>query len=225
MFTNALIKFARSGNFSNSYRVWLITAAWLLSAAAGQCLTPNDLVADVIQANVSGNGTSAQLGSPFGQSFRPTSDQALSGIALALVNTESATDLTVSLFATDASGTLIGNALTSGVISSAEIIAFGEPGNFTPVWIPVLFQQPYQETPGERLAFVVNQNPMSFYYAAGTSYANGSLLGDPSKDLAFATLVVPEPSVTGLMGLAMGMGVVGGIFRKKRGGNDENRMN
>jgi hypothetical protein len=149
---------------------------------------------DVIQSNISGNSLASSLGNPFGQSFTAATLQLLYGVGLAVVDNSGAGDIRIFLYHTDSSGSaLLGSPLASGTVTAAQINAFYTPGA-TPLWFPVYFSQPYAQTPGENLAFTVTGGgSLHFYYAAGSSYSGGQLLGDPGKDLTFATLV-PEPA-------------------------------
>jgi hypothetical protein len=190
-------KRSREPAMRNLVIVLLATGLLIPRSAAEVPSTP----ADVQQPNISGNATGAQLGLPFGQSFTVGSLTPMYGFALALVNTQNANSLTYSLWHTDPSGLAIsGQPLATGALSAAQVQAFEPQGGpvVTPIWIYARFDQPYAQTPGERLAFTVQgANAMSFYFANGSTYSGGSLLGDSSKDLTFAT-IIPEPSATAL---------------------------
>jgi hypothetical protein len=162
-------------------------------------LTSSAFVIDIGQSSISGNAPSSSLGSPFGQSFIPTLNAELTGIALALVNDTGASDLLISLYHTDSSGTeLIGSPITTGFLTQASIHELYTPA-VTPFYLTFFFDTPYAQTPGEKLAFTVSDSLLNFYYAPGSTYSGGSLLSDAGKDLTFATLVVPEPATSMLM--------------------------
>src|SRR6266496_1958375 len=79
---------------------------------------------DVSQHDISGSGLASALGSPFGQSFVPTSLAALLGVDLAVVDTNGVADVQVSLYHADASGSsLLGSPIATGTISAAQIIS------------------------------------------------------------------------------------------------------
>jgi hypothetical protein len=191
----------------------LILVGLLISLSTGY----SQGTSDVIQSNISGNNLASSLGNPFGQSFVPSSLQLLYGIGLAVVDNSGADDIQVFLYHTDSTGaTLVGNFLASGKITAAQINAFYTPGA-TPLWFPVYFNQPYTQTPGEKLAFTATGGgSLLFYYAAGSSYADGRMLGDAGKDLTFATLV-PEPAFFSL-GLFASIALFAG-HRKLKGIN------
>jgi hypothetical protein len=191
---------------------------WLLVAALFFCRSNLAQGFDVAQGSISGNGTPADLGVPFGQTFRPTISADLFGIGLGLVNVGQPSALTIELFHTDGQGGLIGSPLRSGSLSAEEVAAFGPQSGspiFTPVYVSVWFESSYAQSPGEQLAFTINGNPMSFYYGPGNSYPEGQMLGDPSKDLVFSTLLVPEPTPVTL--LLSGLAVAGclGFLRRR----------
>jgi hypothetical protein len=167
---------------------------------------PPAIPTDVQQPGINGNATGAQLGSPFGQSFMASSASSLFGFGLAAVDTSNAQDLSFSLWHTDAAGSaIVGPPLASGNITAAEIQAFYQgPQPVTPVWFFAYFDQPYAQTVGERLAFTVEGgDAMRLYFANGSAYSGGSLLGDASKDITFVT-IVPEPSSIGLLAVGLG---------------------
>src|SRR5437773_6024888 len=88
-------------------------------------------VGDVSQLNISGNAPASVFGSPFGQSFVPTSLQPLIGVGLAVVNNAGAGDIQISLYHSDTSGTtLLGGPTVSGTITAAQIDSYytGEIG-------------------------------------------------------------------------------------------------
>ena len=153
---------------------------------------------EVSQPNISGSGPASILGSPFGQSFIPTSLFSLIVVDLAVVDTNGVGDIQVSLYDSDASGAaLVGSPITSGSITAAQILSY-YTAVATPLWFPVYFDQPYPQTPGEHLAFTITGSSLDFYYGPGSSYPSGRLLGDATKDLTFNTVVVPEPASVGL---------------------------
>lgn len=154
--------------------------------------------ADVSQPFISGNAPASALGSPFGQSFVPTSLQSLIGIGLAVVNDIGVGDISISLYHASADGgTLLGGPITSGTITAAQISSYYVPVT-TPLWFPVFFDQPYAQSPGEHLAFTITGGgSLDFYYSNASGYFNGRLLGNSSLDLTFATLV-PEPGTASL---------------------------
>jgi hypothetical protein len=155
---------------------------------------------DVRQTDISGSAPASALGTPFGQSFVPTSLDPLFGVALATVDNVGAGDIHVSLWHSDASGkALVGSPITGGTITAAQINSF-QTGVFTPLWFPIYFDQQYNQVPGEHLAFTLEGGgSLNFYFAASSSYKNGQLLGDAAKDLTFATVVVPEPGTAALL--------------------------
>ncbi len=154
---------------------------------------------DVRQILINGNAPASALGSPFGQSFVPTVFNQLTGVVLATVDNTGVADIHVALWRSDASGSvLLGSPITSGTITAAEINSFYTPAA-TPLYFPIYFDQSYSQTPGERLAFTIEGGvTLNFYYAVGSSYSNGRILGDASKDLLFAT-IVPEPGIITLL--------------------------
>jgi hypothetical protein len=154
---------------------------------------------NVSQLNISGSAEASALGSPFGQSFVPTSLQPIIGVGLAVVDNAGVGDIQVSLYHADASGSaLVGPPITSGIITAAQINSYYTPAA-TPLWFPVYFTQPYAQTPGEPLAFMIQDGgSLDFYYASGSAYPAGRLLADGTKDLTFATLV-PEPGAVWLL--------------------------
>jgi len=155
-------------------------------------------VGDVSQLNISGSAPASVFGSPFGQSFVPTSLQPLIGVGLAVVNNAGAGDIQISLYHSDPSGsTLLGGPIISGRITAAQIDSY-YTGVATPLWFPVYFDQPYAQTAGEHLAFTIEGGgALNFYYALGSSYSGGRVLADDTKDLTFTTLV-PEPGTFSL---------------------------
>ena len=155
-------------------------------------------VGDVSQLNISGSAPASAFGSPFGQSFVPTSLQPLIGVGLAVVNNAGADDVQIALYHSDSSGTtLLGGPITSGRITAAQINSY-YTGVVTPLWFPVYFDQPYAQTPGEHLAFTIESGgALNFYYALGSAYSGGRVLADGTKDLTFTTLV-PEPGMLAL---------------------------
>src|SRR5262245_12147654 len=119
---------------------------------------------EISQPNISGSGPASILGSPFGQSFAPTSLFSLIGVDLAVVDTNGLGDIQVSLYHSDASGaTLLGSPITSGTITATQILSY-YTGVATPLWFPVNFDQPYSQTPGEHLAFTLTGSSLDFYY-------------------------------------------------------------
>lgn len=184
---------------------WLIALQLFLLAGSVSFAETLPVDADVQQPDINGSSTGAQLGSPFGQSFVASSTAPLYGIGLAAVGISSLRDLHFQLWRTDATGAaLVGDPLASGNITAAEIASFA-PGDVvaTPIWFPVYFAQAYVQTPGERLAFTIEGgNEMEFYFGNGTTYIGGRLLGDPSRDLTFVT-IVPEPSTFALIGIGL----------------------
>src|SRR5439155_22889614 len=140
-------------------------------------------VGDVSQLNISGNAPASVFGSPFGQSFVPTSLQPLIGVGLAVVNNAGAGDIQISLYHSDTSGpTLLTGPTVSGTITAAQIDSY-YTGVATPLWFPVYFDQPYAQTPGEHLAFTIaGGGALNFYYALGSSYSGGRVLADGTKD-------------------------------------------
>jgi hypothetical protein len=192
---------------------------WLLLAALFFCGSTLAQGFDVVQGSISGNGTPADLGTPFGQTFRPTVSADLFGIGLGLVNVAQPSALTIDLFHTDGQGGLIGSPLRSGSLSAEEVAAFGPQSGspiFTPVYVRVWFESAYAQSPGEQLAFTINGNPMSFYYGPGNSYAEGQMLGDPSKDLVFSTLLVPEPGPVAVFLSGVAVSACVGFLRTPR---------
>jgi len=156
------------------------------------------IATNVSQLSISGSAEASALGSPFGQSFVPTSLQPIIGVGLAVVGNTGVGDIQLVLYHSDASGSaLVGSPITTGIITAAQINSYYTPGA-TPLWFPVYFDQPYAQTPGERLAFTIaGGGSLDFYYASGSAYSGGRLLADGSKDLTFATLV-PEPGTVSL---------------------------
>jgi hypothetical protein len=167
-------------------------------------------VQEVAQPNINGSATGAELGSPLGQSFTSQSSSPLTGLFLASVDTASAADLSFQLWRTDAAGAaLVGSPLASASITASQIALFAPTtGVGTPIYFPVTFDQPYAQTQGERLAFTISGgDAMKFYFGNGSGYRGGQLLGDPSRDLTFAT-IVPEPSTWILSALGLTLFVI-----------------
>src|SRR5262245_47881241 len=102
-------------------------------------------VIDVSQSNIIGNGNSDQLGDPFGQTFRPTVSGQLAGIVLGIVNVNTPAPLSISLYLSDSSGTLIGSPLALGSLSAQEVNAFATQPATTPVLVYCPFNSPYSQ--------------------------------------------------------------------------------
>src|ERR1043166_414562 len=84
---------------------------------------------NVSQLNISGSAQAATLGSPFGQSFVPTSLQPIIGVGLAVVDNTGVADIQVALYHSDASGSaLVGSPLATGNITAAQINSYFTPG-------------------------------------------------------------------------------------------------
>jgi len=185
---------------------WSLTSmklpAVFFSLLLAELTVEGQIATNVSQLSISGNAQASALGSPFGQSFVPTSPEPIIGVGLAVVGNTGVGDIQLSLYRSDESGSaLVGSPITSGNITAAQLNSYYTPGT-TPLWFPVYFDQPYLPTPGERLAFTIaGGGSLDFYYASGVAYSGGRLLADGTKDLTFATLV-PEPGTVPLCLLA-----------------------
>jgi hypothetical protein len=91
-------------------------------------------------------------------------------------------------------------------------------------WFEILFDQPYHQTEGQRLAFTIHElsgggsNGWNNYalksanpYAGGQQFYSfsGSPLSSSTYDMAFETIVVPEPAAIILLS-------IGALFMKRR---------
>jgi hypothetical protein len=172
--------------------------AVFLSILLAEFTAAPQLATNVSQLNINGSAEASALGSPFGQSFVPTSLQPIIGVGLAVVNNSGVGSIQLSLYHSDATGSgLVGSPLTTGTITAAQINSYYTPV-VTPLWFPVYFDQPYAQTPGEHLAFTIEGGgSLDFYYASASAYSEGRLLADGTKDLTFAILV-PEPGTVSL---------------------------
>ncbi len=117
-------------------------------------------------------------------------------------------------------GTPSDNILTSGTLSKDDIELN------TPQWLEILFDTPYQQTQGELLAFTIlelsggggngwNQYGMEFAnpYLPGQQFygfEQGEPLTNGGIDMAFETIVTPEPATI----LLLAFGIT--LLRKKQ---------
>lgn len=91
-------------------------------------------------------------------------------------------------------------------------------------WFEILFDQPYQQTEGQKLAFTINElsggggNGWNNYaFMSGNPYSadqqfysfSGSPLSTSNYDMAFETIVITEPAAIGLLS-------IGALFMKRR---------
>ena len=143
-----------------------------------------------------------------GQTFVPAVEGSLIGIDLFVKKTTHPGTIEVYLWKTTESGHPIEPCLATGVLDKADIVT---PTN---AWYGILFDQPYQQAPGERLAFtkhLVTSGSDGWneygYANSATAYTNGFMIiynpewhpgtfdAYPSRDLAFKTRISPLPAV------------------------------
>ncbi len=166
---------------------------------------------DVSQLAYQGVGDISQ-GDRSGQTFTPTTDGLLIGIRLLVqggswgATFPAGSDATVRLRELGANGVPIVSAVAVGRYFRADI------DRDQPKWIDVMFDVPYQQSAGVQLAFMIEdatageEGWSNFGMKNGDPYAGGQLFhlgwSDPfatpnlstnGYDLAFETLIVPEP--------------------------------
>ena len=162
-----------------------------------------------------------------GQTFTAGVTAPLTGIRLVVEgigfsgNPVFGSDFVLSLQST-AGGTPTGNLLALGSFSKITI------QRDVPQWITVAFNTPYQQSAGEVLAFTIQElsgggaNGFNNYgnadgnlYPRGQmffTFTSGQALTSSTRDFAFETLVIPEPTSFALLTL----GAIGLVFLRMR---------
>jgi hypothetical protein len=186
---------------------------------------------DVSQLAYQGVGDISR-GDRSGQTFTPTTDGLLIGIRLLVQGGSwgptfpAGSDATIRLRELGPNGVPLESAAAVGRYYRTDV------DRDQPKWIDVLFDAPYQQTAGVPLAFMIEdatsggEGWSDFGMQNGNPYAEGQMfhlnwsdpfatssLGTNVYDLAFETLIVPEPTICVLLAPALLL-----VLRRPRAG-------
>ena len=204
---------------SSFRRLWVIVMVWLGMAAVGWGLIDQSQPNYTYTADLWSDGTS-------GQTFRAGMDGLLVGIRLMVEGRGGSgpygSAFRVDLHQVSASNVVNPQVLVSGTRQKTGIL------HLQPQWIEILFDEPYLQTQGQRLAFTIqglsgggtsgwNQYGMQdrdpYWGGQRFPWYSQSPLEIWNSDMAFETIVIPEPAT--LMLLAAGWIIRrGGKFKR-----------
>lgn len=200
-------------------RLWVMVMVWLGMAAVGWGLIDQSQPNYSYTADLSSYGTS-------GQTFQAGMDGLLVGIRL-MVEGRGGSGPYGSAFRVDLHQVSFSNVVNPQVLVSGTRQKTGIL-RVQPQWIEILFDEPYPQTQGQRLAFTIQELSgggtsgwNQYGMQAGNVYAGGRYFGHyttsplttSNTDFAFETIVIPEPAT--LMLLAAGWIIRrGGKFKR-----------